>query len=141
MAKNFLQGKYIPRNPKKFEGDLSNIVFRSSWELKCLQFFDNNPAVTKVMSEEIAIPYWNPIKKRVAKYFPDFYIELTDKHGTIRRELIEVKPQSQVLEQKNETMYTKLQRVTNYAKWEAAVDWCKQRNIYFRILSEKEIFG
>jgi NADH pyrophosphatase NudC (nudix superfamily) len=138
---NYHQGKYIPRNPQKFEGDVNNIIFRSSWELKCLQFFDNNPAITKVMSEEIKIPYWNPVKRKPANYFPDFYIELVDKSGTFRRELIEVKPHSQVVEQKNESVYTALSRAVNYAKWEAAVKWCTARGINFRIITEAEIYG
>ncbi len=137
----YLQGRYTPINPNKFEGDLTNIVFRSSWELRCLQFFDNNPAITKVMSEEIKIPYWNPVKRKPANYYPDFYIELRDKVGNIRRELLEIKPQSQIVEQANETTYAKLTRAINYAKWEAAVKWCKDHGIVFRILSENDIFG
>lgn len=140
MAK-YYQGRYTPTNPSKFEGDLNNIIFRSSWELRCLQFFDNNPAITKVLSEEIKIPYWNPVKKRPANYYPDFYIELTDKNGVLRRELIEVKPISQVMEQKSETLYAKLSRAVNYAKWEAAGKWCIERGVNFRILTENEIMG
>jgi len=137
----YLQGRYTPTNPNKFEGDLNNIVFRSSWELRCLQYFDAHPAITKVMSEEIKIPYWNPVKRRPANYFPDFYIELRDRQGNIRRELIEVKPHAQIVEQRKETTYASLTRAVNYAKWEAASKWCKERGVNFRILSEKEIFG
>lgn len=137
----YVQGRYTPTNPGKFEGDLANIIFRSSWELRCLQYFDGNPAITKVMSEEIQIPYWNPVKRRPANYFPDFYIELTDKHGNIRRELIEVKPHAQIVEQRNESTYAKLTRAVNHAKWEAASKWCQARGVNFRILSEKQIFG
>lgn len=93
------------------------------------------------MSEEIKIPYWNPVKQKPANYFPDFYIELVDRTGSKRCELIEVKPHTQIVEQKNETTYAKLTRAVNYAKWEAALQWCKQRGINFRIISEKEIFG
>jgi hypothetical protein len=138
---HYHQGRYIPKNPGKFEGDLNNIIFRSSWELRCLQFFDANPAITKVLSEEIKIPYWNPIKRKPANYFPDFYIELVDKTGTLRRELIEVKPRTQVVEQKNESTYARITRAINYAKWEAANKWCIERGINFRIISESEIFG
>jgi len=135
------QGRYRPANPQKFEGDLNNIIYRSSWELRCLQFFDNNPAITKVMSEEIKIPYFNPLKRKPANYYPDFYIELTDKTGKVRKELIEVKPAAHVTEHANENTYTKLQRILNYAKWQAAVEWCKARDVNFRLLTETQIFG
>lgn len=135
------QGRYRPANPQKFEGDLNNIIFRSSWELRCLQFFDNNPSITKVMSEEIKIPYFNPVKRKPANYYPDFYVELTDKNGNKRRELIEVKPKAQVQEQARENTYAKLQRAMNYAKWQAAAEWCAARNVNFRIITEDDIWG
>jgi hypothetical protein len=140
MAK-YLQGRYRPANPQKFEGDLNNIIYRSSWELRCLQFFDNNPAITKVMSEEIKIPYFNPVKRKPANYYPDFYIELTDKNGNKRKEMIEVKPSAQVQVQLKENTYAKLQRAVNYAKWEAAAQWCAARGINFRIIDEFAIWG
>lgn len=140
MAK-YHQGKFTPKNPSKFSGDITNITFRSSWELKCMQFFDANPAITKVLSEEIAIEYFNPVKRRPAKYYPDFYIEYTKKDGTIHKVLVEVKPSTQVVEQAKETTHAKLTRAINYAKWTAAVEWCKQRGITFQILTESEIFG
>ena len=106
-----------------------------------MQFFDNNPSFTKVMSEEIKIPYWNPVKRKPANYYPDFYIELVDRMGKHSKQLIEVKPAAQIVEQKSESVYEKLTRAVNYAKWEAASKWCKDRGIEFRILSENEIFG
>lgn len=135
------QGRYRPANPQKFEGDLNNIIFRSSWELRCLQFFDNNPSITKVMSEEIKIPYFNPVKRKPANYYPDFYIELTDKNGNKRKELLEIKPHAQIQEQTKENTYAKLMRAVNYAKWEAAAKWCTERQIVFRLVDEHMIFG
>lgn len=93
------------------------------------------------MSEEIKIPYFNPVKRKPANYYPDFYIELTDKIGNKRKELLEIKPLAQVNENRKENTYAKLQRAMNYAKWEAAAKWCVERNIIFRILTEQQIFG
>lgn len=93
------------------------------------------------MSEEIKIPYFNPVKRKPANYYPDFYIELTDKNGNKRKEMIEVKPSTQVQVQLKENTYAKLQRAVNYAKWEAAAQWCVARGINFRIIDEKSIFG
>lgn len=138
----FLQGRYFPRHPEKFEGDLQNIIFRSSWELMCLEFFDNNVMITKVLSEEIVIPYFNPIKRRPARYYPDFYIEAIDATTKSKTKyLIEVKPINQVVEQRKENTYAKLTRVVNMAKWEAASKWCKERGVKFQFLTEKQIYG
>jgi hypothetical protein len=93
------------------------------------------------MSEEIKIPYFNPVKRKPANYFPDFYIELTDKFGNIRKELLEIKPASQIQENVKENTYAKLQRAVNYAKWQAAQLWCNERGIYFRLVTEHHIFG
>lgn len=93
------------------------------------------------MSEEIKIPYFNPVKRKPANYYPDFYVELTDKNGNKRRELIEVKPKAQVQEQARENTYAKLQRAMNYAKWQAAAEWCAARNVNFRIITEDDIWG
>lgn len=93
------------------------------------------------MSEEIKIPYFNPVKRKPANYYPDFYIELTDKNGNKRKELLEIKPSSQIQENLKENTYAKLQRITNYAKWQAAVQWCNERGINFRLIDEHQIFG
>jgi hypothetical protein len=29
MARNYIQGKWVPSNPEKYKGDISNIVYRS----------------------------------------------------------------------------------------------------------------
>jgi hypothetical protein len=39
------QGMYQPRNPKKYKGDPSKIVFRSSWERLFMEWLDLNPDV------------------------------------------------------------------------------------------------
>jgi hypothetical protein len=94
-----------------------------------------------VLSEEIKIPYWNPVKNKPANYYPDFYIEITDSTGTLQRRLLEIKPKSQVNEQKKESTYAQLTRAVNYAKWQAAQKWCDERGIRFQIITEDQIFG
>lgn len=137
----YVTGVYQPINTTKFIGMGGKVTYRSSWELACMKFFDHNPAITKVVSECIAIPYFNPVKRRPANYYPDFYIEYTTKDGSQKKVLIEVKPASQVFEQKNDTTYAKLTRAVNYAKWQAAVKWCDAKGIEFQILTEAQIFG
>ena len=68
------KGIYKPENPKKYIGNPNMIVYRSLWERKLMVYCDKNAKVTKWASEEISIPYYNPVKKRMAKYFPDLLI-------------------------------------------------------------------
>ena len=38
-----VQGKFRPKNPSKYKGDPTNIIYRSSWELTVFKYLDNNP--------------------------------------------------------------------------------------------------
>ena len=86
------KGKYKPHNPQKYIGDPSNIVYRSMWERKCMKYFDNNPSVIKWSSEELAIPYYDSLGKKIRNYYPDFLIKIKNKEGQQKTHLIEVKP-------------------------------------------------
>jgi hypothetical protein len=56
-------------------------------------------------------------------------------------ELIEVKPASQTFENKlGKSKYNKAHFVVNQAKWAAARAWCKQKGIFFRVITEGDIF-
>lgn len=138
------KGKFQPKNPGKYKGNLDNIVFRSSWELRVMKYFDENPSILEWSSEEIAIPYISPIDRRYHRYFPDFLIK-TSVNGKILTNLIEVKPYSQTIEPKRKRKITKqyLTEVTtwgvNQAKWKSAREYCADRNWNFQILTEKEL--
>lgn len=86
------KGKYRPQNPEKYMGDNRNIIYRSMWERKCMKYFDNNPSIIKWASEELAIPYYDSLGKRVRNYYPDFLIKIKNKQGIQKTHLIEVKP-------------------------------------------------
>ena len=137
------QGYFQPRNPKKFV-NAHNLIYRSGLELRLFQYFDKHPDIVKVSSEEIKIPYLNPLTRKFSMYYPDFMIK-TRKGDTI---LIEVKPAAQCkppkLNKKKPTkrMITETQTwAVNEAKWLAAKEWCDDRKIKFQILTEKEIDG
>jgi len=86
-----IQGIFTPSNPKKYKGDAKNIVYRSSWELKCMIRFDSDTRIVWWSSEEGFISYPNPVKKRMARYFPDFLIGVKNsKTGKERVIMIEV---------------------------------------------------
>lgn len=138
------RGIYKPQFPKKYIGNPNEIVYRSLWERKFCRYLDTNEKVLKWASEEIVIPYYNPVKKRMARYFPDFYMEYIDTSGKKKKCLIEVKPLKETKpptykrRTKNvliaEAMYSQ-----NQAKWAAAEDFCADQGWEFRILTEKEL--
>ena len=55
------QGKFTPRFPRKYKGDPTNIIYRSSWEYKFMVWADTSTSVQEWASEEIAIPYISPV--------------------------------------------------------------------------------
>ncbi len=144
MAYNYKQGRFTPKHPEKYLGDVTRITYRSSYELEVNQFFDNNPRVLKWASEEVAIPYFNPVKKRPARYFPDYYVEYVTKDGEIIKEIVEVKPLQQTKQSHSRNPRTKLLEdltmAVNIAKWQACELWCNERGIKFRVITERSIF-
>ena len=142
------QGKFRPRNPQKYNGDISNIVYRSSYELKFMQYCDLTESVISYQSEEFWIPYRSPLDGKIHRYFPDFFLKYKDKDGKTRNMVVEIKPAKDLKEpQTNPTRRTKSWAysvkmwATNQAKWTAAKEWCADHNYEFKIMTEKELFG
>lgn len=139
------QGYFKPKNPHKYKGDPTNIIYRSSWELKLMKYLDERKDVVKWGSEEIVIPYRSPIDGKVHRYFPDFIVTKINKDGIQETALIEVKPKSQTQPPKRQNKITKryLTEVktwgVNEAKWRAALEYCKDRGWTFHIFTEKEL--
>jgi hypothetical protein len=140
------QGKYRPRNPQKYGGDVSNIVYRSSYELKFMQYCDLTESVNSWKSEEFWIPYRSPLDGKTHRYFPDFFLKYKDKDGKMRNLVVEVKPAKDLKEpQTNPSRRTKSWAYSvkmwaiNQAKFEAAKEWCADHNYEFRIFTEKEL--
>ena len=126
------RGRYIPKNPQKYKGDYTNIVYRSLWERQFMVYCDNTSTVIEWGSEEVIIPYISPLDERIHRYFPDFYIKVKQPGGTIKRMIIEIKPKKQCSPpEKNPTKKTKrgLSEVktwgVNSAKGKYAGEWCK----------------
>lgn len=142
---NTLKGKYVPRNIRKYRGDYKNIIYRSSWELKFMKYCDLNENVLEWGSEEVIIPYRSPLDNRVHRYFVDFYIKVKDVNGNINKYLIEVKPKRQTqppAKQKRQTkkyIYEVSEYVKNQAKWQAATEFCEDRQWNFMIITEDEL--
>lgn len=136
----FAQGKYRLKFPKKYQGNNSP-TYRSSWEFAFMKFCDEHPYVTNWASEAVKIPYRNPLTGKQTIYVPDFFVVYADKGGKQKVELIEVKPKNQaVAENLGRSQVNKAHYIINMAKWEAARHWCKQKGIFFRVITEEDIF-
>ena len=139
------KGRYSPSYPRKYKGNPSNIIYRSLWERKFMVYCDLNENILEWGSEEIVIPYRSPIDNRVHRYFPDFYVKLKETTGKTKKYIIEVKPKKQTKPPSRPKRQTKgyLREVYEYArnqaKWEAAVDYCKDRLYEFKIMTEDEL--
>ena len=134
--------KWKPSNPDKYAGDPDNIWVRSSWELKLLRYLDSSPQVIKYSSEEIVIPYMNPLDNRIHRYFPDAYAEVQTKDGTIKKFLIEVKPHAQTIppvkpkRQSQRYIQESVTYVINSSKWKQAEKFCQEHGWHFLIMDE-----
>jgi hypothetical protein len=141
-SKRFRQGFFKPINPKKYLGDPTNIVYRSSWELKVLKQLDLSSKVLAYGSEEIKIPYISPIDNKYHTYFMDFIV-ITKEKKVI---LIEVKPHSQTIPPRKTQTKTEQRLLletktylVNRAKWKATEEYCEKKGWSFLILTEKNI--
>jgi len=143
--KKYYQGKFKPKNPEKYKGNPCEIYYRSSWEKKFMIFCDNNSSIIEYSSEEIVIPYRSPLDGRMHRYYVDFYIKIRTKTNEVKKYLIEVKPKKQTLPPPPEKRQTKTYKdkvltfLKNQAKWEAASDWCGDRQMEFLILTEDHL--
>lgn len=140
------QGRFIPQNKDKYKGNHYNICYRSSWEKRVMLWFDKDPKVVLWSSEEIVVCYKDPMGQQ-RRYFPDFYAKIAKANGVFVEYLVEVKPYKQTIEPQIKTKITEsyINEVytwgVNKAKWEAAREYCKNKNWVFKIMTEKELFG
>lgn len=150
MARHkYHKGKFKPSNPQKYRGDNKKIVYRSSWELKYMMYLDRDSNILRWASEPFPIQYYAEHDRRWHDYWPDFWMHTTD--GTF---LVEVKPLKETKpprKSKRKGDYlTEMKRkyrererwrkwAINQAKWEAAREFCKQNNLEFVIVTEKEL--
>jgi hypothetical protein len=139
------KGKFRPKNPSKYKGDITNIVYRSLWELRFMKWCDLNSSVEEWGSEIVIVPYVSPIDKKVHRYFVDFYVKIKNKRGVTEKYLIEIKPERFTKPPQIPTRKTKkfidevFQYGVNEAKWKAAFEFCSDRNMKFMILTEKDL--
>lgn len=160
------QGYYTPRNPDKYIGDLSKIIYRSSWELIFMNYVDTNDKVVAWTSEpEPGIPYYDKITQKSRIYYPDFLMRVAigedEKSGKIQVHdyLVEIKPKKEYPHRlSNGQLYqpkptkTKTGRITekrqeqynrelktyllNSYKMKAAQAFCNENNKTYLVIDE-----
>ena len=130
-------GRYRVKNTNKYEGDHTQVVYRSLWEKHAFRWCDENPNVKRWSSEEVVIPYLYEVDNRYHRYFMDLKIVRED--GSTW--LIEIKPDK---ERKPPTgkktkryLNEALTYVKNQNKWKAAEEYAKDRGWHFQIWTEK----
>lgn len=139
------KGKFKPKNPSKYKGNPTNIIYRSSWEFKYMLKLDSDDKVIAWSSEEITVPYKSPMDNRFHRYFVDFYVERYNDVGKIEKLLIEIKPSRQCKPPKIKVKKTKkyineiMTWGINNSKWKSAENYCKDRGWKFQILTEIEL--
>ena len=138
------KGLFKPRNPQKYVGDHTNIIYRSSWECRVMDWLDRNPDIISWASEELAIPYISPVDGRKHRYFPDFLVKVQTKNG-VKTMMLEVKPAKQARPPEVRKRVTKqcINEVAtwgvNQAKWKAAEEFCLDRGWQFSVLTEEHL--
>jgi hypothetical protein len=156
----FRQGVFKPENPHKCINSVApekfgKLIYRSSWELRMARWCDTNANVINWGMECIIIPYTSRVSiaeggRSERRYFIDFYVELKQIDGSIKKLCIEVKPKDQTSppkEPKKKTtkaMQNYQDRMRSYIinedKWKTAIQFCKNNGMEFKIMTEDQIF-
>ena len=144
FGKKTYKGRFQPKNPKKYNGDADNIIYRSTWEVRVMKWLDEHPNVIWWASEELPIPYKSPLDNRMHRYFPDFIAKIKQKDGSVMTYIIEVKPLEQTkmpIQKKKTQRYIReaATYVVNQEKWKAADIFCQEHGWKFKIMTEKEL--
>ena len=141
-------GIFTPRNPKKYLGDPTNIVYRSLWERKLMVMLDEREDVIAWGSEELKLPYRSPLDNRIHHYYPDMIAKMKKADGSTFIRMIEVKPLKETMppikpkERKTSKRYIRevSTYLVNQAKWNAAEAFCQDRGWEFTKITEEQLF-
>jgi len=149
-SQRYINGVYNIRYKKKYKGDTTKIIYRSSYERKFCVYCDTSDKVLSWSSEPFTIPYNCPLLGKKREYLIDFYARIQNERGEINDFLIEVKPKAKLrkpIPPKNQTL-KKLQTyntamkefLTNMAKFSAARLYAIKIGYKFIIVTEDILF-
>ena len=98
--------------------------YRSGWEQKYMEYLDADKNVTTWSYEKLIIEYVSNNKtKKIRKYYPDFQVEYANGEKVV----IEIKPSR------------KLKQLNVLKKIKAAIAWCIENDMIYKILTEVEL--
>lgn len=132
------KGKFTPKHPEKYVGDVKNIVYRSLWERNTFRWIDTNTSIKFWNSEECVVPYICATDNKVHRYHLDLWFQTQDGKNYI----IEIKPKKQTQPPKTPQRKTRryikesLTYVKNQSKWSAASEFAADRGWTFQIWTE-----
>lgn len=144
-------GRFKPKNPRKYKGDPTKIIYRSMWEFKFFRYLDTHPDVTWWQSEEVIVPYYSPVDGKRHRYYPDVVVNRKIPSGETKTLMIEIKPKYQTKPPDRSKMKTDKGRISrrylnevktygvNEAKWKAARAFCAGRGWEFSIYTEDQL--
>lgn len=135
-SSRYKQGYIDPRSCKKLISDVKydKIIYRSSYELKFITWLESSKKVKQWASECFYIPYIF-IDGTTHKYYPDYFIEMEDGSKMV----VEIKPYNQTQKPLNENCWAAKEYTKNKCKWNAAIEFCKNKGYQFKILTEHTI--
>jgi len=143
--KKYLQGVFTPKNPKKYRGNPTQIIYRSSWERKFMDYCDLKDSIVEWSSETTVVPYRYDIDGRMHRYFIDFRIVVQEKTGIFQTYLVEIKPEKKTMPPKQPKRKTKnyvyesMDYVKNQNKWTHARKYAQERGWKFIVLTETDL--
>lgn len=132
------KGRFKPKNPEKYKGDASNIVYRSLWERNTFRWLDENTSIKAWASEEFFIPYRCATDNKMHRYFVDVWFMNIEEEQYI----VEIKPKKETTPPKKPSRQTRryisesLTYIKNQSKWQAAEQFAKSRGWQFVIWTE-----
>jgi hypothetical protein len=159
------QGNYIPKNKDKVIklNNFGGLFYRSSWEKKIMVWLDMNEKILRWSAEGIKIPYQiskvnnGLVSLETHTYYPDFYYEMENQDGELRKIVVEVKPKSEYndvllfesgkFDVSNATTIKKLKNIEyrfkmaqkNSEKWKTMIRWCEKKGYEFIIITEDSL--
>lgn len=150
----YKQDIYKIKNKEKYIGT-KEPYYRSSYEQRMMTFLDLSENVKKwscdtETHECLSIEYYLPTDKKMHRYFPDFYVEIIDKEGKLKKYIVEIKPKIELTpppkpkinNQKAMRRYYNLVNnyIKNTVKWETASRFCQHRGMEFKLITENDLF-
>lgn len=158
------QGYYKVQNPKKYIGESSLVIFRSSWEHSFCRWCDYSPSILRWSSEPIRIPYYDRVSKleeckrngldpnnpknwAVKYYNTDFWIEVDKGEGEVQKMFVEIKAsgklrkpippdQNAPLKEQRRFNINAKEYLINEAKFAALTAWADKNNSKFYVFTE-----